>query len=87
MQLWLVILRYFAGVMAWMTVIAVNAAFAGCTLFAFARSGRLGDMGSVGAVTPSSPFLNLGFRSLSRNKFLKMKIQLRRNDKSGFTFP
>lgn len=44
--------------MAWATVFLVNAAFIGCTIFAFARSGRLGESGEVGAVRPFELTIN-----------------------------
>jgi solute carrier family 44 (choline transporter-like protein), member 2/4/5 len=35
--IWMFVLRYAAGVMAWTAVIAVNVLLAGCTLLAFAK--------------------------------------------------
>lgn len=45
---WLVLLRYFAGLMAWLTVLAVNLLFAGCTLLCYQK------VGWVGAITACS---------------------------------
>lgn len=42
-QIWLVILRYLAGFMAWMTILLVNAALVGLTLYCFVMSGLLGS--------------------------------------------
>ncbi len=43
------ILRYFAGVMAWFTIIAVNLLLIGCTLYCFKYSGQLSAAGALGA--------------------------------------
>ena len=43
MQLWMVILRYFAGVMAWLIILLVNVALLGITLYCFSMAGLLGD--------------------------------------------
>lgn len=49
---WMVILRYFAGVMAWFAVILINIIFAfGCFL-CFQKAGLLGQAGVVGEVSP-----------------------------------
>jgi hypothetical protein len=37
----MLILRYFAGVMAWVTIAAVNAGLAACTLYCWYLSGKL----------------------------------------------
>ncbi|KAJ9522324.1 hypothetical protein QJQ45_008201 [Haematococcus lacustris] len=42
--LWLLILRFLAGLMAWLTILAVNVALAGLTLYSFALSGDLGKI-------------------------------------------
>lgn len=42
-QIWLVILRYFAGVMAWLIIILVNVALLGITLYCFSMAGLLGN--------------------------------------------
>lgn len=49
-QIWMIVLRYCAGVMAWTTVVLVNLLFIACTIFAYERSGLLGKAGEVGAV-------------------------------------
>lgn len=55
LQVWMIVLRYFAGVMAWTTVIAVNIFFIGFTFLAFERSGLLGKAGEIGKVsTPTN---------------------------------
>jgi choline transporter-like protein 2/4/5 len=40
---WLVILRYLAGFMAWLTILLVNVALCGVTLYCFALAGMLGN--------------------------------------------
>jgi hypothetical protein len=42
-QVWLVILRYLAGLMAWLTILLVNVALCGVTLYCFALAGLLGN--------------------------------------------
>jgi hypothetical protein len=37
----MLILRYFAGLMAWLTIAAVNLGLAGCALYCYYQSGRL----------------------------------------------
>lgn len=46
----MIVLRYFAGVMAWTTVIVVNILFVGFTFLAYERSGLLGKAGEIGKV-------------------------------------
>lgn len=45
-------LRYFAGVMAWVTLLSVNLFFAAFTLLCATRAGLVGD-NAVGKVTSS----------------------------------
>jgi hypothetical protein len=40
-QIWMLVLRFFAGLMAWATIAAVNLGLAGCTLYCYYQSGRL----------------------------------------------
>jgi hypothetical protein len=44
------ILRFFAGLMVWLTIALVNAALAGCTLYAYNLSGLLSRAGQWGSV-------------------------------------
>ena len=39
----MVILRYFAGVMAWLVIVLVNVTLLGITLYCFSMAGLLGD--------------------------------------------
>lgn len=48
-QVWMLILRYFAGVMAWVSIITVNVALLGCTLYAYNMAGLLTQAGQWGA--------------------------------------
>lgn len=41
--IWLVILRYFAGFMAWATIILVNVILVGITIYCFSMAGMLGN--------------------------------------------
>lgn len=45
----MMILRYFAGVMVWVTIVTVNLALLGCTLYAYNMSGKLSQAGQWGA--------------------------------------
>lgn len=45
LQIWLIILRYMAGVMAWLTILLVNLALIGFTLYCFVLAGKLGSAG------------------------------------------
>lgn len=36
--LWLLFLRYFAGVVAWLTVLAANLLFVGCTILSYQKA-------------------------------------------------
>lgn len=38
---WMVVLRYGAGVMAWLTIVAVNAAMISCTMLSYEKAGAL----------------------------------------------
>jgi hypothetical protein len=51
LQTWMLLLRYFVGVMTWLTVIIINIALLGFTLFCFTKSGNLGTyaVGKVGS--------------------------------------
>lgn len=49
-QVWMAILRFFAGLMVWLTIALVNAALAGCTLYAYNLSGLLSRAGQWGSV-------------------------------------
>jgi len=49
-QLWMLILRYFAGLMAWATIAIVNLGLLGCTLYCYYLSGRLATVGIDGWV-------------------------------------
>ncbi|GAX82666.1 hypothetical protein CEUSTIGMA_g10092.t1 [Chlamydomonas eustigma] len=40
---WLVVLRYFAGVMCWLTILLVNVLLCGITLYCFSLAGLLGN--------------------------------------------
>lgn len=55
---WLIVLRYFAGLMAWLTIILVNLALAGITIYCFMEAGMLGDNAFASAV--SSAFAGMG---------------------------
>eukprot|EP00879_Flechtneria_rotunda_P020927 GHRR01022035.1.p1 GENE.GHRR01022035.1~~GHRR01022035.1.p1 ORF type:complete len:473 (+),score=147.31 GHRR01022035.1:32-1420(+) len=46
---WMVILRYLAGAMAWLTIAFVNAALLGCTLYAYNMAGMLALAGQWGS--------------------------------------
>ncbi|GBF99304.1 choline transporter-like [Raphidocelis subcapitata] len=46
---WMLVLRYFAGVMAWATIAIVNAGLVACTLYAYHLAGKLSNAGSWGA--------------------------------------
>ena len=41
--MWMVILRYAAGIMAWLIIILVNLALLGITLYCFAMAGLIGN--------------------------------------------
>lgn len=41
LQFWMLILRFFSGLMAWLTIIAVNIGLVGCTVYAYANAGGL----------------------------------------------
>lgn len=41
LQFWMLILRFFSGLMAWLTIIAVNIGLIGCTVYAYANAGGL----------------------------------------------
>lgn len=43
-QFWMLVLRFFAGLMAWATIFLVNAALVGCTLYCWFLSGKLGGV-------------------------------------------
>lgn len=49
----MIVLRYLAGVMVWITVAVVNAALVGCALYAFNMSGLLSKAGQFGSVIAS----------------------------------
>jgi hypothetical protein len=49
LQVWMLILRYFAGIMVWLTIIAVNLGLTGCTLYAYNMAGMLSATGKWGA--------------------------------------
>jgi hypothetical protein len=49
----MLILRYFAGVMAWVSIIVVNVALLGCTLCAYNMAGLLTKAGQWGATIAS----------------------------------
>lgn len=38
---WMVVLRYGTGVMAWLTIVAVNAAMISCTMLSYEKAGAL----------------------------------------------
>ena len=48
-------LRYFAGLVAWATILLVNAALAGCTLYAYYLSGKLAAVGVKGLSERGKP--------------------------------
>lgn len=48
-QIWMLILRLFAGVMVWLTIITVDLALLGCTLYAYNMAGLLSQAGQWGA--------------------------------------
>lgn len=48
-QVWMLILRFFAGVMSWVSIITVNVALLGCTLYAYNMAGLLTKAGQWGA--------------------------------------
>ncbi|KAI8472764.1 MAG: plasma-membrane choline transporter-domain-containing protein [Monoraphidium minutum] len=50
---WMLVLRFFAGIMAWATIAVVNAALAGCALYAWYLSGKLSASGEWGATVAS----------------------------------
>lgn len=41
--MWLLILRFFAGLMAWLTIILVNLALCGIAIYCFSMAGLLGN--------------------------------------------
>ena len=47
--IWMVVLRYFAGCMAWTAIVLVNLIFIAGTLLCFQKAGSLG-VGAVGEV-------------------------------------
>lgn len=57
LQIWMLILRYAAGLMVWLTLISVNVALAGVTLYSFSFAGLLDTtgVGKVRAVTGCMP--------------------------------
>lgn len=48
-QVWMLILRYLAGVMVWITIATVDLALIGCTLYAYNMAGILTKAGQWGA--------------------------------------
>ncbi len=40
---WMVVLRYLAGLMVWLTMVIVNVAMIGLTVYSFNMAGLLGD--------------------------------------------
>ncbi len=38
---WMVVLRFGAGIMAWLTIVAVNAAMISCTMLSYEKAGAL----------------------------------------------
>jgi hypothetical protein len=50
-QVWMLVLRFFAGVMAWATIAIVNAALVACTLYAYALAGKLSSVSAFGENT------------------------------------
>jgi hypothetical protein len=50
-QLWIVVLRYCVGLMAWVTIIALNVLIFGLMLFAYDKAGYLTKAGAVGDVS------------------------------------
>lgn len=48
-QVWMLILRYLAGVMVWITIATVDLALIGCTLYAYNMAGMLTKAGQWGA--------------------------------------
>jgi len=46
--LWMIVLRYFAGCMAWTTIILINIVFIAGTVLCFQKAGLLGQAGAVG---------------------------------------
>ena len=54
----MVILRYFAGLMAWLTILLVNVALCGIAIYCFSEAGLLGDNAFASAV--SSQFGGIG---------------------------
>lgn len=49
LQVWMIVLRYLAGVVVWLTVAVVNAALIGCTLYAYNMAGMLTKAGQFGS--------------------------------------
>jgi hypothetical protein len=45
----MMILRFLAGVMVWVTIVTVNLALLGCTLYAYNMAGLLSKAGQFGA--------------------------------------
>uniref|UniRef100_A0A7S1SUR8 Choline transporter-like protein n=1 Tax=Tetraselmis chuii TaxID=63592 RepID=A0A7S1SUR8_9CHLO len=52
--IWMVILRYFAGCMAWTAIVLVNLIMITGTLLCFQKSGLLGEAGAVGSYITSA---------------------------------
>mmetsp|Transcript_11641 Transcript_11641/g.31727 ORF Transcript_11641/g.31727 Transcript_11641/m.31727 type:complete len:793 (-) Transcript_11641:1356-3734(-) len=52
---WMVVLRYLAGVMVWLTIFAVNLFLVGVTLYSFSLAGLLGNNGFADAVSDNLP--------------------------------
>lgn len=49
MQFWMLVLRYLAGVMVWVTIVTVDLALVCCTLYAYNMAGLLVKAGQWGA--------------------------------------
>ncbi len=65
--LWMVILRLFAGLMVWLSVIASNLLFIACTIFCFSKAGLMASHGGeVGKVCVSIIIMEnlLGFEDI-----------------------
>uniref|UniRef100_A0A7S0RW54 Choline transporter-like protein n=1 Tax=Chlamydomonas leiostraca TaxID=1034604 RepID=A0A7S0RW54_9CHLO len=65
--IWMLILRYFAGVMAWLTIILVNVALIGFTLYCFVMAGLLGSDEFRGQVASALP--NVDPTEVERNQW------------------
>ncbi|KAK9818176.1 hypothetical protein WJX72_008291 [[Myrmecia] bisecta] len=68
---WMLVLRYFAGCVAWGTIVAVNVLFLGCTFLAYVKGGLLlHDWGAVGHVLAANIPKNIDVTEKDRQVWL-----------------